>query len=174
MAVELIELEVIIDQVRHELRTATEKYPAWPTDPLHALAVVQEEIGECQKEVLQLCYEPEKSDPSAIYREAIQTAVTTIRFLRSLPRYTFKARHQHPQPIRSHEPRTQPLTTEQVQILHHTAERAAQGFYCGTSPDMERLVALGLMKFAGYKGGVPDPYFELTPAGSAALEKARQ
>ncbi len=61
------------------------------------------------------------------------------------------------------------LNTEQRAILEHTANRAAGGLYCGDSPDMQVLVANGLMEYAGRKSFVTDPYFRITAAGREAL-----
>lgn len=83
--------------IKKELDRAKAKFPTWPTDPLHALAVVQEEVGELQKEVLQLCYEPNKADFEAVKKEAIQAAAMAIRFVESLHRYEFNPGIQHPQ-----------------------------------------------------------------------------
>ena len=44
-----------------ELGKALRKFPTWPTDPLHALAVLGEEYGELNKAMLQLVYEPHKT-----------------------------------------------------------------------------------------------------------------
>lgn len=57
------------------------------------------------------------------------------------------------------------LNAEQRAIMEHTQARAAGGFYCGDSPDMQQLVKLGLMESAGHKSFVPDEYFRLTSAG---------
>jgi len=62
------------------------------------------------------------------------------------------------------------LSKEQVEILKHTNSRAAGGFYCGDSPDMQELVKLGLMELAGRKSFVPDPYFRLTKQGSQTVQ----
>lgn len=64
-----------------------------------------------------------------------------------------------------------PLTREQCAILHHTVHRAAGGFYCGGGPDMDVLVARGLMQSAGRKSFVPDEYFRITAAGRTALQQ---
>lgn len=80
-----------------EVERATRKFPTWPTDPLHALAVLQEEVGELSKEVVQLTYEPHKSSLEAVRREAIQTAAMALRFLASIDRYEFKRGAQHSQ-----------------------------------------------------------------------------
>jgi len=80
-----------------EVLRATTKFPTWPTDPLHALAVVQEEVGELTKEVVQLTYEPHKSSLEAVRAEAIQTAAMALRFLMSLDAYEFQRGAQHSQ-----------------------------------------------------------------------------
>ena len=40
----------IHDRITAELARAVKKFPTWPTDPLHALAVLGEEFGELTKE----------------------------------------------------------------------------------------------------------------------------
>jgi len=66
------------------------------------------------------------------------------------------------------------LNQEQLAILNHTAHRAAGGFYCGDSPDMQVLVAAGLMVSAGRKAFVKSEYFRLTGKGRDALRNANQ
>ena len=51
---------VMID-IQEEITKAVEKFPTWPTDPLHAIAVVNEEVGELNQALLQMTYEPEKT-----------------------------------------------------------------------------------------------------------------
>lgn len=80
-----------------EVRRATHKFPTWPTDPLHALAVLGEEFGELTKEMLQLTYEPHKSEPADVRLEAIQTAAMAIRLVMSLDRYRYDRQPQHEQ-----------------------------------------------------------------------------
>jgi len=80
-----------------EFHAATANFPQWPTDPLHALSVVQEEVGEVQKEVLQLTYEPHKSDREKVRKEAIQMAAMSLRFLLSLDAYVYAPGAQHEQ-----------------------------------------------------------------------------
>lgn len=63
------------------------------------------------------------------------------------------------------------MTKEQIAILNHTAHRAANGLYCGDSPDMQELVRKGLMVYAGRMFCVPDKYFRMTNKG---LETLRQ
>jgi hypothetical protein len=56
------------------------------------------------------------------------------------------------------------LTPEHIEILKHTRDRAAGGYYCGDSVHMQQLVESGLMAYAGRKSFVHDPYFEITQA----------
>ena len=62
------------------------------------------------------------------------------------------------------------ITSNQQEILEHTAYRAAGGFYCGDSNDLQELVRLGLMTSAGKKPFVPDEYFKLTSKGRQVLK----
>jgi NTP pyrophosphatase (non-canonical NTP hydrolase) len=85
-------------RIRGELRQAMLKHPTWPTDPLHALGVLQEEVGELSKAVLQHTYEPHKKvTRDDIHAEAIQCAAMCLRFLLSLHRYDFTPSAQHRQ-----------------------------------------------------------------------------
>jgi hypothetical protein len=85
-------------EVSQELRAAIEKFPQWPDDMLHALAIVGEEFGELTKDVLQFHYEPHKGKTEATIRaEAVQTLCMLHRFLNSLDtgRYTTPSITQH-------------------------------------------------------------------------------
>lgn len=84
-------------EVFDEIDRAIAKFPTWPTDPLHALAVLGEEYGELTKAVLQSVYEPEKSSPASVREEAVQVAAMALRFLASLDRYEYAPGHQHEQ-----------------------------------------------------------------------------
>lgn len=89
--------ETAFSLVSLELQNAVAKFPTWPTDPIHALTVLGEEYGELNKEVLQLTYEPNKTEFKNMKKEAIQTAAMAIRFLASLRQYEFKEGPQHSQ-----------------------------------------------------------------------------
>lgn len=91
------QLEPVLLSVFEEVQRATEKFPTWPTDPIHAYAVLNEECGELDKAVLQAVYEPHKSTPEDVREEAIQTAAMAIRFLMSLDKYQYQASGQHEQ-----------------------------------------------------------------------------
>lgn len=79
-----------IEEVSAELERAIQKFPTWPVDPLHALAVLGEEYGELNKAMLQLIYEPHKTSAGAVRKEAIQTAAMAVRLVANLDIYQYK------------------------------------------------------------------------------------
>lgn len=91
------ELAEVIEQISGEVERATHKFPTWPTDPLHGLAVLGEEFGELTKAMLQLTYEPHKSSADDVRMEAIQTAAMACRIILSLDRYQYQPCEQHRQ-----------------------------------------------------------------------------
>lgn len=86
-----------LGSVTAELARAVRKFPTWPTDPLHAVAVLGEEFGELTKAVLQSVYEPHKVKPGEVRTEAVQTAAMALRFLQSLDAYAYTPGDQHAQ-----------------------------------------------------------------------------
>lgn len=86
-----------VEQVLNEVKRATVKFPTWPTDPLHALAVLGEEYGELNKAMLQLVYEPHMTSADEVRKEAIQTAAMALRLVMSLDRYEYRRCEQHEQ-----------------------------------------------------------------------------
>lgn len=78
------------NEVVDEAVKAMGEYPDWPTDPLHALAILGEEFGELTKDILQLTYEPHKTTIDNAKKEAIQTAAMAIRFISGFDQYQFK------------------------------------------------------------------------------------
>ncbi len=87
----------ILQEILKEVKRATELFPTWPTDPLHAKAVLDEEVGELEKAILETIYEPHKSNKDNVREEAIQSAAMAIRFLISLDRYDYSPSEQHTQ-----------------------------------------------------------------------------
>lgn len=93
-------LNEVIDDITNEVASAQRKFPSWPDDPFHALAVINEECGELNKAVLQHVYEPTKKvEDDDIRDEAIQLAAMAIRFVMSLDShdYDFSNGNQHRQ-----------------------------------------------------------------------------
>jgi len=73
-----------------ELKTAKKKFPHWPTHPAAKAGIVMEEAGELMQASLQFKYEKGKKGQTIDQQkqnmrdEAIQVAVTAIRFLENL------------------------------------------------------------------------------------------
>lgn len=63
------------------------------------------------------------------------------------------------------------LTSEHMEIMDHTIRRAANVFYCGSSPAMKELVAAGLMVSVGKTSWCPDEYFRITADGRKAFRE---
>jgi NTP pyrophosphatase (non-canonical NTP hydrolase) len=86
---------VINEEVRREMARAIRKFPTWPTDPMHALGVVNEEQGELAKALLEHIYA--EGPLGEVSKEAIQLAAMALRFAYSLDRYAFTRSPQHAQ-----------------------------------------------------------------------------
>jgi hypothetical protein len=80
----------VIFDVCEELARAESIHPEWPTDPVHAQAIVSEESGELTKAVLQEVYEPSKNLPGDVRTEAIHTAAMALRFLVNFDKYRWE------------------------------------------------------------------------------------
>lgn len=74
-------INLIID----ELERATLAWPEWPTDPVHAAAVLAEEAGEVVQAALEFVYQDGDREPMGI--EATQVGAMAIRFLMSFGKY---------------------------------------------------------------------------------------
>lgn len=84
-------------EILAEVNRATLKFPTWPTDPLHAIAILGEEFGELTKAMLQFTYEPHKTNQAEVRSEAIQTAAMALRLAMSLEAYVYARCEQHSQ-----------------------------------------------------------------------------
>ena len=83
-------LEACLEVVKAEVERAQKLHPAWPSDPLHALAILGKEFGELTRSMVQLTYEREKvSSPSGVAEEALQTAAMALRLLLHLNDYRY-------------------------------------------------------------------------------------
>ncbi len=76
----------VIGLIFEELRKAENKYPGWPTDPVHAGAILAEESGELIQAILDFYYGRELSKDKMIH-EASQVGAMAIRFLISINKY---------------------------------------------------------------------------------------
>ena len=69
----------VVSEIVAELERAERKFPGFPTDPVHAAAILQEEAGELVQAALQFTYEGGGFD--AMFKEAVQTGAMALRFL---------------------------------------------------------------------------------------------
>lgn len=105
--------DAIYAEIKQELSKAIAKFQTWPTDPLHAVGVVNEEVGEIgeaydkiniavgklNKTILQAMYEKHKSSIDDVRKEAVQSGAMILRFLRSMDVYDFTPGRQHEQSL---------------------------------------------------------------------------
>lgn len=92
------EMSKIRKEIFFEVEKAKQKFPLWPTDPLHALAIVQEEVGEAFTAANELIYEPHKNVTRGdLHNEMVQAAAMCIRFLEGFDHYQFSRSRQEPQ-----------------------------------------------------------------------------
>jgi len=80
------ERERLVGKVFGELRRAEDLHAGFPADPLHALAIAAEELGELTQAVLQWTYEGGRI--KRVETEAIQLAAMALQFVLNLPNYT--------------------------------------------------------------------------------------
>ena len=78
------DVRIIMDDVLSELRRAEAKYPVWPHDIIHAVAIVAEESGEAVRAALNHVYHGEPVE--TLRGELVQAAAMAIRVLKNLPR----------------------------------------------------------------------------------------
>jgi len=72
----------VIEMIFKELRRAEEKHPGWPSDIVHASAILAEEVGEVVKDALDVHYQGISSDNLKI--EVAQVGAMAIRMLMNL------------------------------------------------------------------------------------------
>jgi hypothetical protein len=68
-----------------ELSKAQKKHPEWPSDILHAIAILQEEIGELQRAAVNWNYE--NGNQEEIIKEALQCGAMLFRVLAHMDSY---------------------------------------------------------------------------------------
>lgn len=72
-----------INEILMEYARACKLWPDWPTDQVHAAAIVAEECGELVRAVNDK-YMHKKPGKHGVREEAIQTAAMALRFLANL------------------------------------------------------------------------------------------
>lgn len=81
-----VEYEIMF-KILAELKRAETIHPNWPTDPVHAGAVLAEEAGEVVKAINNVVTKHKGESDYAT--EAIQCAAMCVRFLKNLDRYNW-------------------------------------------------------------------------------------
>jgi hypothetical protein len=71
----------VLRQVLEELTAAEENYPLYPTDVIHAAAIVSEEAGELVRAANNVYYDDTPEHRQNLLTEAIQTTAMGLRFL---------------------------------------------------------------------------------------------
>lgn len=74
---------VAITQIKEELTAAEKKHPTWPTDTVHATAILNEEAGELTQAAIDYHYH--NGSLEKVRREAAQVGAMAIRVLINLP-----------------------------------------------------------------------------------------
>jgi len=82
---ESLEIEAWIDIILDEYNRAKKIHPGWPTDPIHAAAVVSEEAGELVRAANRFYYEGKREDE--MIDEAVQLGAMALRFLIGMSNY---------------------------------------------------------------------------------------
>lgn len=81
----------VVSAVLAEVDAATAKWPGWPTDPTHAIAILQEELGEATRAVCQATYEGKGGETLEDARqEIVQTAAMCLRWLANFDNYVIR------------------------------------------------------------------------------------
>ena len=78
-------IPAISTEIFKELKAAQEKFPGWPTDVVHAAAIVAEECGELVKAAIDFFYG--RGSKLELQREAAQTGAMVYRFMMDIERY---------------------------------------------------------------------------------------
>lgn len=79
----LNKFDSIIDDIHQEYCRACRKWPEWPADLIHQIAIMQEESGEAIREALRYQYN-EGGTIEDLKKELIQTGAMVIRCLINL------------------------------------------------------------------------------------------
>lgn len=93
----------VLQLIDKELESAKTRYPWWPSDAVHAGAIVAEEAGELTQATLDHVYDHlnhnGKDTMARMRKEAVQTAAMAIRFLENMESYGDPGRRMKADPI---------------------------------------------------------------------------
>lgn len=71
--------EIVLNMVENEIDYAELKHPGWPTDIVHATAIMMEEAGEAMQAALDVYYKD--GDKEQLKKELAQTGAMAMRCL---------------------------------------------------------------------------------------------
>lgn len=80
-----MKIPAISQGVFEELKAAQEKFPGWPSDVIHAAAIVAEECGELVKASID--FFNGRGSKAELMLEASQTGAMIYRFMMDIERY---------------------------------------------------------------------------------------
>lgn len=83
----------VLQAILEEFDRATKIHPDWPTDPVHAAAIIGEEAGEVIKAVNNAVTGKKNGKDSDYRTEAIQCAAMCIRFLKNLDNFNWDTKY---------------------------------------------------------------------------------
>ena len=72
----------VIDMIFNELKKAEDKFPTWPVDHVHGVAIMAEESGEAVQAAIDYYYE--RGSKEKVMHETAQTGAMAIRYLFAL------------------------------------------------------------------------------------------
>lgn len=75
-------LDLCLSKVLSELKKAEDKHPGWPNDPIHAVGIITEEVGEAMQAAIDCTYSD--GDIEELETELAQTGAMAIRALFNL------------------------------------------------------------------------------------------
>lgn len=75
----------IINEALNELASARKRYPAWPTDIVHATAVMTEEANEALKSANEVRWGHKITTLADVRKEVIQTIAMCLRLVVETP-----------------------------------------------------------------------------------------
>ena len=74
----------ILSDITQELLRAEELHPSWPSDPVHAVAILVEEVGEAMREAIDIKLANKDAAKARLDTELVQAGAMCLRALLNL------------------------------------------------------------------------------------------
>ena len=81
--------KTVFDEILFELLRAEKKFPNWPRDPVHGVAIMMEEAGEAIQAAIDFYYKREET-PEKLRKELLQTAAMATRMIIFVDKHKLK------------------------------------------------------------------------------------